>query len=109
MDEQKKGDCKWNHALTCSPALSRRGDEVEKNIKCTGRRCGWIGGESELLEAQNPFIMGETIKACPKCGEINSTLAEVCDEPGCNEEATCGWPSPSGYRTTCGEHMRSAK
>lgn len=39
-----------------------------------------------------------------------------CDEPGCESEATCGWPtrgigtSPkAGYRRTCGDHMRAAK
>ncbi len=31
-----------------------------------------------------------------------------CDEPGCEQEATCGWPSDSGYRRTCGKHMREA-
>jgi hypothetical protein len=29
-----------------------------------------------------------------------------CDEPGCEQEATCGWPSDTGYRRTCGPHMR---
>lgn len=30
----------------------------------------------------------------------------ACDEPGCTREATCGFPTPSGYRRTCGEHMQ---
>jgi hypothetical protein len=29
-----------------------------------------------------------------------------CDEPGCHEHRTCGWPSGRGYRRTCGKHMR---
>lgn len=28
----------------------------------------------------------------------------LCDEPGCFEYISCGWPSESGYRSTCGEH-----
>jgi len=32
-----------------------------------------------------------------------------CDEPGCEQEATCGWPSDAGYRRTCGHHYRVAK
>jgi hypothetical protein len=28
-----------------------------------------------------------------------------CDEPGCAEASTCGWPSPAGYRRTCGKHL----
>jgi hypothetical protein len=27
-----------------------------------------------------------------------------CDELGCKRRADCGWPSPTGYRRTCGEH-----
>lgn len=29
---------------------------------------------------------------------------ETCDEPGCKEEATCGWPADIGYRRTCAKH-----
>ena len=29
-----------------------------------------------------------------------------CDEPGCKAEADCGWPSSTGYRRTCGVHIR---
>ncbi len=39
-----------------------------------------------------------------------------CDEPGCMEQATCGWPTRpggtgpnGGYRHTCGSHMRAAR
>jgi hypothetical protein len=30
----------------------------------------------------------------------------LCDEPGCKERSTCGFPTPSGYRRTCGEHYK---
>lgn len=39
-----------------------------------------------------------------------------CDEPGCMEDATCGWPTRpggtgpnGGYRRTCWPHMRSGR
>ena len=32
-----------------------------------------------------------------------------CDEPGCIERNTCGWPSPSGYRRTCSNHWIEAE
>jgi hypothetical protein len=32
----------------------------------------------------------------------------TCDEPGCKKHITCGWPSPIGYRRTCGDHYRAA-
>jgi hypothetical protein len=28
-----------------------------------------------------------------------------CDEPGCTERISCGWPSPEGYRKTCSKHF----
>ena len=33
--------------------------------------------------------------------------AQCCDEPGCRERANCGWPSPTGYRRTCGKHTEA--
>lgn len=32
-------------------------------------------------------------------------VLELCDEPDCFEDATCGWPSPTGYRKTCRTHQ----
>ena len=32
-----------------------------------------------------------------------------CDEPGCTRIATCGTPTPEGYRTSCSEHAPWAK
>jgi hypothetical protein len=28
----------------------------------------------------------------------------LCDEPDCFKYVSCGWPSDTGYRSTCGEH-----
>ena len=36
--------------------------------------------------------------------EEASAACTQCDEPGCEREATCGWPVADGYRRTCGEH-----
>jgi hypothetical protein len=44
------------------------------------------------------------LNQCPECGECQN-FTNVCDEPGCEAEATCGWPTPTGYRRTCGKHM----
>lgn len=31
----------------------------------------------------------------------------ICDEPGCSNEVSCGWPSENGeYRRTCGKHYQ---
>jgi hypothetical protein len=29
-----------------------------------------------------------------------------CDEPGCTEQRTCGFPTDKGYRNTCGKHAK---
>ncbi len=34
-------------------------------------------------------------------------VLSCCDEPGCYEEISCGWPSPDGYRQTCGDHFNT--
>lgn len=33
-------------------------------------------------------------------------FAQICDEPGCFEYASCGWPSENGYRRTCYNHSK---
>jgi len=35
--------------------------------------------------------------------ELKKVLS-CCDEPGCYEQISCGWPSENGYRSTCGNH-----
>lgn len=32
----------------------------------------------------------------------------ICDVPGCEYGASCGWPSADGYRNTCGLHYMRA-
>lgn len=60
--------------------------------------CREIFLQSELLSAPHPFSTG-SIPGCPRCKNTFGTEAEVaCDEPGCDEDASCGWPSPEGYR-----------
>lgn len=40
-----------------------------------------------------------------KEGFIPDDFPTVCDEPGCFNAASCGWPSATGnYRITCHEH-----
>lgn len=41
-----------------------------------------------------------------KSGDEKKLKASLgaCDEPGCFEHVSCGWPSDDGYRSTCGKH-----
>ena len=61
--------------------------------------------EDRILRAPNPWTPTAEIVGCPSCYEPE-TLAMLCDVPDCGREADCGWPSPAGYRRTCGRHMR---
>jgi len=67
--------------------------------------CDWTGDDAELLRAPSPFDAAETIVGCPKCKAVED-IANACDEPGCDQEATCGFPAPGGYRRTCGKHLQ---
>jgi hypothetical protein len=69
------------------------------------RCCAWAGWDAELLMAPSPFDASDTLVGCPKC-KAAGELDNACDEPGCNQIATCGFPSPIGYRRTCGKHMQ---
>lgn len=76
--------------------------ETDK-LRCTA--CNHQVLASEILHAPNPFYASDIIDGCPECFSINS-LECLCDEPGCDMPGTCGWPSPDGYRHTCGKHWR---
>lgn len=65
--------------------------------------CDWTGDDAELLRAPNPFNPADTICGCPKCRAADD-FVNTCDEPGCDKEAQCGFPSPQGYRRTCSRH-----
>ena len=70
--------------------------------------CGWIGNEDEVLVSPNPFDPADQVCGCPKCQSVQS-MQLVCDEPGCAELATCGFPVGDGYRHTCGKHSKWSK
>ena len=72
--------------------------------RCTNRNCGWRGHKSEILIASHPFDPDEKVYGCPTCKDIECFI-EICDDPECERDANCGWPSSAGYRRTCVQHM----
>ena len=78
------------------------------------RECRAISLSDELLTAPNPFCDTDEIKGCPACKGCTEGFSPVCDEPGCEAEAGCGWPTLDnvdawgGYRSTCGKHYLDA-
>jgi hypothetical protein len=77
------------------------GESVGRQFAC--RECRTIVYEAHLLTAPHPFIEDEIVAGCPACKEIDC-FSLVCDEPDCERTVSCGTPTPSGYRQTCGEH-----
>lgn len=67
--------------------------------------CAWRGLESKILVSPNPFKPEDIISGCPSCGAAED-FTNVCDESGCTRDAGCGFPTPEGYRRTCGEHFK---
>lgn len=65
--------------------------------------CHWKGRWRDVLTAPNPFCPGEHLQACPHCREVENFRC-ACDEPGCWEEDTQGYPVEGGYRRTCHQH-----
>ena len=71
--------------------------------RCT--ECGHVHENDALLVAPNPFDPEQTLTGCPDCKEIGQ-FREVCQAPGCRNDATCGKPNWRGFRYAhlCGTH-----
>jgi hypothetical protein len=66
--------------------------------------CNWIGLEGEIDVVRDPKPeSGVHWSICPQCRAAEQFI-NLCDEPGCKEASTSGWPSPDGYRRTCWQH-----
>ena len=102
-------------ALQASPApldADRLRDFAEDVVRQWGYVSGGAvtaGGLSTLEEAF--AVLGWDDPHVLEAGD-----PAVCDEPGCGEAATCGWPTRpggtgpnGGYRRTCYEHMAAAR
>lgn len=70
-------------------------------VKCL--ECSFICDDSELLSADNPFMVSDVVNGCPSCFSVDKAEA-ACDEPDCTRPANCGTPTPDGYRHTCSAH-----
>lgn len=73
--------------------------------------CGHELSESKIIviyvDHPKPGFDRVAVNQCPECGAVEQ-FKNMCDEPRCRLEATCGWPTIGGdYRRTCGPHMTS--
>ena len=81
--------------------------DQKKRWICT--ECGFIGKIGEFDIVPDPKVISNSWTVCPKC-RTPDHVTDVCDEPGCDREATCGFNTrdpargPDIYRRTCWEH-----
>lgn len=71
--------------------------------------CSKVSIQGALLTAPNPFDPDDTVTGCPWCKSV-AEFDELCDEPGCNQATSCGFPTEGGgYRRTCSAHSDWAR
>ena len=85
---------------------------IRENRLWRCRACRDVTLEPALLTAPSPFCDTYELTACPECKCCDEGFAPICDEPGCNAESGCGWPTGNeadawgGYRNTCYKHSK---
>jgi hypothetical protein len=67
--------------------------------------CGFIGAMVEFDKVNDPRGNHDEWTVCPKC-RTPERVTSACDEPGCIQEGTCGFPTEGGYRRTCFKHSK---
>ena len=76
----------------------------KEKVKC--RECNWKGFYRDLLRATNPFNRHDMLMGCPDCKDIYELFYDICDEKGCWNNASIGFPTKNGYRRTCFKHNK---
>lgn len=106
VDRSPSGAADMNAKVNDAPEAS--GDKYESDQwLCT--ECRAVSSGPDVLYADNPFDNTDTVAGCPACASVDCII-KVCDESGCAEPATCGFPAEDvRYRHTCGQHYRKSK
>ena len=83
------------------------------SFRAAGAVIAEMRGEGDYMDwyCCGPYAVvdDEVRRRLRKLGWIYCDTPEICDEPDCLEDVTCGWPSPNGYRNTCGKHAQFFK
>jgi len=87
---------------------------IAEDRKWRCRVCSAESLEPALLKAPSPFDEDQELIGCPICKQCDEGFDPICDEAGCQDMASRGWPTGSnndawgGYRNTCGKHYESS-
>ena len=94
----------WYHPAnydSASYSFRAAGDLIAA-IRGTGCYIDWY------CSGPDASITDEIRQSFKKEGWIPDSTPSICDEPGCLEYVSCGWPTEDGgYRSTCGSHWKS--
>lgn len=83
---------------------------IRENRRWRCKSCNAVTLEPALLTAPSPFCDTYELTGCPNCKDCGDCFTLLCDEPGCEQEASGGWPTGNdadawgGYRQTCYRH-----
>lgn len=78
--------------------------EEDRKVCCSYWRCGWVGKNSEVLTAPDPFNDGSQLTCCPKCRDPDNRITYACDYGGCDKPASSGTPAGGKYFWRCHDH-----
>lgn len=90
------------------------GDSASYSFRAAGDLIAAIRGRGNYLDwyCSGPYatVSDHIARSLKKEGWIYDDMPAICDEPGCLEFVSCGFPTKDGgYRSTCGDHYREHK
>jgi len=95
----------WYHPET--------GNTASYSFRAAGDLIAAIRGSGHYMDwyCSGPYaqVSDHIARSLKKQGWIYDDMPAICDEPGCLEYVSCGFPIENGYRSTCGKHYREYK
>ena len=95
-------DCNADLAIESHKQGCKR---LEYKVLC--EECDWTGTYDKVDHVKDPKS-DNVWSVCPQC-RTPENVFRACDETGCWQPVSCGTPTETGYRSTCGIHAPWAK
>lgn len=85
-------------------------EEAGYSFRAAGSMIAEIRGSGNYMDwyCCGPYatVSDHIARSMKKRGWIYDDTPEICDEPGCLNDVSCGFTTEDGYRSTCSEHYR---
>lgn len=103
----------WSALANVSWYHPKSGNSASYSFRAAGDLIAAIKGEGDYMDwyCCGPYavVSDHIARSLKKEGWIYDSTPEICDEPGCLDEMSCGFRTPEGYRRTCNQHYREYK